>query len=435
MGRAHSRRLNLIALVVLLVALAAGTGLRVHAQRASPNVQHDEAWSYRERRRPSRPVPGRDRRRPHGPLGPDERVAALLAVGRPERCGSHRAGPRGVRRAPATLLRPAARLAARHGRARVGGARAQPGLRGPHRPQHLLVRPRPRLRTHRGRPRRPGLGRQPRRGQHLVHRATIRPRGPDHGAARLGTGARERAERRRRRHGAGARRGAPLAHRRLGGGGRRGGVADALSGGAADRRRRSLRPRRRAPVGPRWAAALVAAAPRSGRRNARRRPARARLVRSVRARALAAGRHLRACLHREARRDRPDARPVRRRPRRRHRRGARRRRRAVPRPGYPPCSHEAHRESSPGWWTILFYHARHRRRHLPAEPPLLEHAAAHQRPATSRWPGRSSPSCRCCSSGSRDGYATRSPRPSACSCWSRRPSRRRCSTAAPTGCR
>ena len=46
MGRAHSRRLNLIALVVLLVALAAGTGLRVHAQRASPNVQHDEAWSY-----------------------------------------------------------------------------------------------------------------------------------------------------------------------------------------------------------------------------------------------------------------------------------------------------------------------------------------------------------------------------------------------------
>ena len=46
MGRAHSRRLNLIALAVLLVALAAGTGLRIHAQHANPNVQHDEAWSY-----------------------------------------------------------------------------------------------------------------------------------------------------------------------------------------------------------------------------------------------------------------------------------------------------------------------------------------------------------------------------------------------------
>ncbi|HTX70811.1 MAG TPA: glycosyltransferase family 39 protein [Thermoleophilia bacterium] len=46
MGRARARRLNLIALVVLLVALAAGLGLRVHAQQATPNVQHDEAWSY-----------------------------------------------------------------------------------------------------------------------------------------------------------------------------------------------------------------------------------------------------------------------------------------------------------------------------------------------------------------------------------------------------
>ena len=46
MGGAHARRLNLIALVVLLVALAAGTGLRIHAQRATSNVQHDEAWSY-----------------------------------------------------------------------------------------------------------------------------------------------------------------------------------------------------------------------------------------------------------------------------------------------------------------------------------------------------------------------------------------------------
>jgi hypothetical protein len=46
MGLAPSRRLNLIALVVLAVALVAGAGLRIHAQQQSPNVQHDEAWSY-----------------------------------------------------------------------------------------------------------------------------------------------------------------------------------------------------------------------------------------------------------------------------------------------------------------------------------------------------------------------------------------------------
>jgi hypothetical protein len=45
-GTAHSSRLGLLALVVLLAALAAGTGLRLYAQRESPNVQHDEAWSY-----------------------------------------------------------------------------------------------------------------------------------------------------------------------------------------------------------------------------------------------------------------------------------------------------------------------------------------------------------------------------------------------------
>jgi hypothetical protein len=45
-GSAHARRLNLIAFAVLLVALVAGVGLRVHAQRATSNVQHDEAWSY-----------------------------------------------------------------------------------------------------------------------------------------------------------------------------------------------------------------------------------------------------------------------------------------------------------------------------------------------------------------------------------------------------
>jgi hypothetical protein len=45
-GHARSRRLDLVALVVLAVALAAGTGLRLHAQSVNPNVQHDEAWSY-----------------------------------------------------------------------------------------------------------------------------------------------------------------------------------------------------------------------------------------------------------------------------------------------------------------------------------------------------------------------------------------------------
>jgi hypothetical protein len=45
-SRAHSRRLGLLAIVVLVVALSAGTGLRIHAQQASPNIQHDEAWSY-----------------------------------------------------------------------------------------------------------------------------------------------------------------------------------------------------------------------------------------------------------------------------------------------------------------------------------------------------------------------------------------------------
>jgi hypothetical protein len=45
-SHAHARRLNLLALVLLLVALVAGAGLRLYAQQASPNVQHDEAWSY-----------------------------------------------------------------------------------------------------------------------------------------------------------------------------------------------------------------------------------------------------------------------------------------------------------------------------------------------------------------------------------------------------
>lgn len=46
MGGAHSRRLNSLAIILLALALAAGIALRIHAQNASPNVQHDEAWSY-----------------------------------------------------------------------------------------------------------------------------------------------------------------------------------------------------------------------------------------------------------------------------------------------------------------------------------------------------------------------------------------------------
>ena len=46
MSRAHGRRLDLLAFVILLIAVGAGTGLRIHAQHQNPNVQHDEAWSY-----------------------------------------------------------------------------------------------------------------------------------------------------------------------------------------------------------------------------------------------------------------------------------------------------------------------------------------------------------------------------------------------------
>jgi len=45
-GRTRTRRRNLIAFALLLLALALGTGLRVYALGQSPNVQHDEAWSY-----------------------------------------------------------------------------------------------------------------------------------------------------------------------------------------------------------------------------------------------------------------------------------------------------------------------------------------------------------------------------------------------------
>ena len=46
MSWAHGRRLDLLAIVVLLLALGAGAGLRLYVQHESPNVQYDEAWSY-----------------------------------------------------------------------------------------------------------------------------------------------------------------------------------------------------------------------------------------------------------------------------------------------------------------------------------------------------------------------------------------------------
>ena len=46
MSRAPLLHSGLVALLVLLLALVLGTGLRVYAQNESPNVQHDEAWSY-----------------------------------------------------------------------------------------------------------------------------------------------------------------------------------------------------------------------------------------------------------------------------------------------------------------------------------------------------------------------------------------------------
>jgi hypothetical protein len=42
----NGRRLNTLAVVVLLAAVLLGLGLRLDAVHANPNVQHDEAWSY-----------------------------------------------------------------------------------------------------------------------------------------------------------------------------------------------------------------------------------------------------------------------------------------------------------------------------------------------------------------------------------------------------
>jgi len=40
------RRLDTLALVLLVAAVLVGLSMRVDAMRANPTVQHDEAWSY-----------------------------------------------------------------------------------------------------------------------------------------------------------------------------------------------------------------------------------------------------------------------------------------------------------------------------------------------------------------------------------------------------
>ena len=189
MSRAHGRRLDLLAFVILLFALAAGTGLRIHAQHQNPNVQHDEAWSYASAA---------------GRLGPFMAAMDGGLTGRwvpasdwqyfwqshgLERREQDRPGPRRLRRPSAALLRAAARLADAHRRARVGGASAQPGLRGARHPLHLRDGSRARVPEDRGRARGARLGCEPRRGQHLVHRPPVRPGGADDGPPRLGPGA------------------------------------------------------------------------------------------------------------------------------------------------------------------------------------------------------------------------------------------------------
>ena len=79
------------------------------------------------------------------------------------------------------------------GQQRLDGARAQPGVRGAHHPRHLRAGARPGVQTARGRAGRARLGGEPRRGQHLVAHPPVRPRRPDDGAARLGAGARGHA--------------------------------------------------------------------------------------------------------------------------------------------------------------------------------------------------------------------------------------------------
>ena len=300
---------------------------------------------------------------------------------------------------------------------------------------HLRVGPRPRLRAARGRAGGARLGGEPGRGQHLVDRPPVRPRGPDHGAARVGAGAGRAGAERRAARGvrpawldvlwlAAATAAALLTHYQ---------AVLLVAGGVA------LRPRRRRswPAGT-AGAALVAAAPRPGRRRARRGLARAGLVRRLRPRALQARRLLRrACLLEKLAAisqtlGRFVAVPgvvIGVRPRRRRRGAARwsRARGARLVRAHPDAPGRAGgRSSSSSLVTaggiclqnLLFLSMPPRisARYLAMAWPFLAFLPLL---LFGLWPRR----------------AMRSPRPSACWCSSRRPSPRRCCTAAPTGCR
>ena len=127
------------------MALVAGTGLRIHAQRANPNVQHDEAWSYASAA---------------GRLGPFlaamDGGSATSLTGRwvPASEWQHfwqSDGLSGVGRIAPDLaaydVHPPLYFGLLHGwltltgRARVGGASAQPGLRGARHPRASSASP------------------------------------------------------------------------------------------------------------------------------------------------------------------------------------------------------------------------------------------------------------------------------------------------------
>ena len=239
MGRDHSRRLNLIAFVVLAIALLAGTGLRVHAQQASPNIQHDEAWSYASA---------------SGRLGPFLAAMDGGLTGRwvPASEWQHfwqsdglsdvgRIGPD----LAANDVHPPLYFGLLHGWLAITGQHVWSG-----RALNLVfaalavlaifgLGPRPRLRAARGRAGGARLGGEPGRGERLVDHPPVRPGGADDRPARLGAGeGLRRAARTARGRAAPAH--LALARRALGGRRHRRGAAHALPGGAAGRRRRLL---------------------------------------------------------------------------------------------------------------------------------------------------------------------------------------------------
>ena len=417
MGRAHSRRLNRIALAVLLVALVAGTGLRIHAQQANPNVQHDEAWSYASaagRLGPflaamdggltGRWVPASEWRtfwQSEG-LGDVANIAPDLAAydvhpplyfgllhGWLLLTGEHVWAGRALNLVFAALaILGIFGFARSLGFERIEGALA--ALVWAVSPAVVSIS---------------SIARQ----YDLVALTTVllawglvRASAPEPD----GDSAHRRDALRR------------VARRPLGGRRHRRGAAHALSGGAAGRRAASSTvvagaylggPVRPAPV-------LVAAARGPGRRRARRRPARPGWSGAFGRERSTPGGLLRERVRREAGGDRPDRWAAfvavpgtagRRRGRSWSSCSSSSRARAAPSPG-ASARGPARLVDDP------LLRGRHRRRHLPAEPAVPEHAARASAPATWRWRGRSSPSCRCCSSGSGRGCATRSPRPSAC---------------------